>query len=75
MIPYKNLNRSSGVRAFEIGSSHIKVKFNDGGEYLYNNSSAGEQNIETMKTLAIDGMGLNGFINTYVRKNYAYKIR
>lgn len=75
MTTYKNLSRSSGVRAYEIGGNQITVVFNDGGQYLYNYSSAGGQNIETMKRLAIDGIGLNSFINSYVKKKYVLKLR
>ena len=73
MIPYKNLSGSSGVSAYETGSDSIAVQFNDGGLYLYNYRSAGNQNIETMKTLAAKGLGLNSYINTHVRKLYARK--
>ncbi len=74
METYQNISRSSGVRAYEIGSDLIKVRFNDGGTYIYNYSSAGAQSVETMKGLAISGLGLNSYINTYVRKSYAYKL-
>ncbi len=72
---YANLGGTSGVRAYEINSTSISVKFKDGAEYLYTYSSAGANNIEIMKDLASNGIGLNSFINTNVRKNYASKIR
>lgn len=75
MDRYKNLSGDSGVQAYEIGHDSITVEFNDGAVYLYTNGSAGAQNIEEMKRLAIAGRGLNGFINKYVRKNYARKLR
>ena len=43
---YKNSGGDSGVSAFEIGDDYIKVQFKDGSVYLYNNSSAGSQNIQ-----------------------------
>lgn len=75
MVRYKNLSGDSGVSAYEIGDDYIKVEFSDGSLYLYNYESAGSQNIEHMKTLAENGSGLNSFINTTVRKNYASKLR
>ena len=75
MERYKNLGGDSGVSAYEIGDDYIKVEFNDGSLYLYNYGSAGSHNIEHMKTLAVNGRGLNGFINTNVKKKYASKLR
>ncbi len=75
MERYKNLGRDSGVAAYENGPDFIRVQFSDGSVYLYTYASAGAQNIEHMKPLAIDGQGLNAFINTTVRKAYARKER
>lgn len=68
---YKNLSGNSGVAAYEIGEDSIKVEFRDGHRYLYTYQSAGKENIEHMKELAITGRGLNTFISRYVRKRYA----
>lgn len=75
MQQYKNLGGDSGVLAYEIGSDYIKVEFKDGAVYFYSYASAGGQNIEEMKRLAIKGEGLNSFINTHVRKDYESKLR
>jgi len=75
MERYKNLGGNSNVSSFETGNDNIKVQFNDGMIYLYNNSSAGSHNIETMKRLAINGRGLNSFIKTDVNNKYASKSR
>ena len=75
MQHYKNSSGKSGVSAFEIGDDFIKVQFKDGSVYLYNNSSTGSQNIQKMKSLAINGEGLNGFISTHIKKKYASKLR
>ncbi len=74
MERYKNLSGKSGVSAFEIGNDYIKVKFKDGLGYVYNKSVTGFQNISTMKVLALNGLGLNTFINKSVRKLYLYKL-
>jgi len=75
MERYKNLGGDSGVVAYEIGDKYIKVQFHDGSLYLYNYQSAGSNNIENMKELAIAGQGLNSFISRIVRKGYASKLR
>lgn len=75
MKKYKNLGGDSGVSAYEIGDDFIRVVFSDGGTYLYSNESAGIQNIDQMKELAEYGEGLNAFINTNVKYNYAKKER
>ena len=75
MERYRNLGGDSGVSEYEIGDDYIEVEFSDGSLYLFNYESAGSQNIEHMKTLAEKGSGLNSFINTTVRKNYASKLR
>ncbi len=75
MDTYKNLGGNSGVDAYEIGPDFIKVQFSDGSVYMYTYASAGPGNIEQMKQLAINGQGLNSFISTTVRNDYAWKER
>ena len=68
MERYKNLGGDSAVVAYEIADNSIKVQFRDGSLYLYNYQSAGADNIEHMKGLAIAGQGLNSFISRVVSK-------
>lgn len=75
MQQYMNLSGNSGVLAYEIGDDFIRVQFKHGITYLYNYGSTGQQNVENMKTLAIRGSGLGGFISTNVGKAYAAKMR
>ena len=75
MQQYKNLGGDSGVLAYEISDDYIKVEFGDNSLYLYTYNSAGNQNIEEMKRLAIIGQGLNSFINKNVREKYESKLR
>ena len=75
---YKNLGGDSGVESYKIESSSITVKFLKPGKdgcntYEYTYDSAGSYNIEQMKELALRGEGLNSFINTTVKKQYAKK--
>lgn len=73
MEHYKNLSGRSGVASYEISPGSIRVRFKDGHVYLYTIASAGSRNIEHMKSLGSAGMGLNGFINTTVKKSYISK--
>lgn len=75
MERYKNLGRDSNVATYELGAGSITVQFNDGSIYLYTNQSAGPANLAELQRLAQIGQGLNGYINRYVRKGYAQKLR
>ncbi|MFK2877176.1 hypothetical protein [Rhodanobacter hydrolyticus] len=75
MERYRNLGGDSNVAAYELGNGSITVQFNDGSVYLYTNQSAGPANITELQRLAQVGQGLNSFINRYVRKGYAQKLR
>ncbi|MGD9651875.1 MAG: hypothetical protein AB7I96_02265 [Candidatus Dadabacteria bacterium] len=71
MKRYKNLSGNSGVTAYETGPDYIKVRYREGGVYL---AVTGRYNVERMKTLAEEGMGLSTFISRYVRERYAEKL-
>jgi hypothetical protein len=75
MQPYLNLSGRSGVSHYEIGYDSIIVQFSDGAQYLYDHRSTGKYNIDWMKTLAANGVGLNSFISTTVRNLYSKKLR
>lgn len=71
---YKNLGGNSNVSKYEISSDSIIVEFNDGSQYLYNYRNPGHIHVEHMKKLAMAGQGLNSYISTTVRKNFAKKL-
>lgn len=76
MPAYQNLGRNSSVESYtirkvRIGRTSIRVKFDNGESYLYTYSSAGKKNVETMKSLARAGIGLNSFIKRRANKLYA----
>ena len=75
MENYKDVNRDSGIAAYEFGADFIRVKFKDNAVYLYTNLSAGNENIAKMEVLAQSGDGLNSYINKFVKKKYARKER
>ncbi len=70
MEPYADINGDSGIAEFKAGDNFIRVKFKDGGVYLYTYSRPGRDHVERMKSLAAAGHGLNSYINRYVRKSY-----
>lgn len=75
MTPYMDLGGNSGVTAYELGNDYILVEFHGGSLYLYTYDRPGKFDVENMKELAVRGRGLNTYINKYVRKNYARRIR
>lgn len=68
ILPYAN--PESSVKAFRIFQEYIQVQFKSGKVYIYTKASVGEDNLVTMKQLAIAGKGLGSFINTRVKKSY-----
>lgn len=75
MKSYLNRSRKSNVEAYEIGADYIKVTFNSGSirNYLYTYDSTGQENVEKMKQLAENGLGLNSFISKTIRNRYKRK--
>jgi hypothetical protein len=73
MQRYKNLNGTSGIRAYQIGAGSISVQFSSGHHYLYTDLSAGPANIAEMQRLAAAGCGLSTFISRVIRDGYACK--
>ena len=73
MQAYKNLDGDSPINAYETGADFIRIRFKDGGVYLYTNAVTGVSNVNRMKLLAANGHGLCSFINKNVRKAYARK--
>ena len=74
MTPYRDWDQDSGIRAYEIGSTHMDVAFKDGAVYRYTSLSAGQANIDRMIMLARAGNGLNEFINRAVKKRYSQRL-
>ena len=70
MQHYKNIAGNSGVRAYEIGSDFIKIKFISGEVYTYSYAKAGKIHVERMKSLAQKGKGLAGYISRNAKDLY-----
>ena len=75
MERYANKGGDSGILAFEITATSITVEFKDHSLYLYDNNNPGSAIVERMKALAKSGQGLNSYISTAVKKNFAEKLR
>ncbi len=75
MEKYGNRGGDSGIAAFEIGDDYLDVEFSDGSVYRWDNESCGHAHLARMKSLASAGEGLNSYINKYVKKQYARKVR
>ncbi len=64
MEPYKSRSgKPSGVVAYESGDDFITVRFSNGETYTYSTRQNDIETIKTMKTLAVDQMGLSTFIS------------
>lgn len=75
MEPYRDWDRDSGVKGFEICEGQIDVQFKTGSVYRYTSSSVGSANLERMVALARAGEGLNSFINRVVKNRYSAKLQ
>ena len=77
MQRYKNLTGQSNVNAFQILDNGIIVQFNDHSQYTYQSTRVGMNNMTEMKRLAVNGQGLNSFINRTptVRNGYSQRCR
>lgn len=75
MTPYRNLNGNSNVVSYEATEEAIQVVFRSGAHrnYLYNSIRPGRAVVERMKALAAQGYGLNSYIATTVKSNFAEK--
>ncbi|MFW2061309.1 hypothetical protein [Acinetobacter baumannii] len=63
MERYLDLDGDSGILAYEIGETYIRVKFERTFKiYTYSYHSAGAIRVEEMKRLAKIGDGLNSYI-------------
>ena len=73
MQRYADINNDSGVMGYEIRDTSIEVWFDGTARsYVYSYASAGRNNVESMKQLAISGDGLNAYINYNVKFKYVH---
>ena len=74
MTPYRNRNGNSGVAAYSLLDDGIIVRFADGVTYRYGLTQPGRHHIGQMKSLALAGRGLGGYITRYVRDKYEERV-
>ncbi|MFJ1391646.1 hypothetical protein ACIKQ7_04120, partial [Acinetobacter baumannii] len=68
MQQYLDLDGDSGIFAYEIGDTYIRVKFDKTFKiYQYSYYKAGQLHVEKMKILAKSGNGLNSYIMRNVK--------
>lgn len=72
--PYRNIGRDSPIRYFALGPSFIRVWFENGDGYEYDDSSPGREHVDAMKRHAEEERGLATYISRYVHKRYARKL-
>ena len=72
MTKYKNLNGDSSIKSFELGENFIDIIFSK-KIYRYSYASAGRDNVETMKQLAVAGFGLNRYLSKHCYELYEFK--
>jgi len=75
MTCYRAVSGDSGVTSYAVTPDSIIVEFKDARVYVYNYHIPGVKEVETMRRLAGKGRGLATFINKFVRKRYATKLR
>jgi len=62
---------SSGVSGYEIGDDYVLIKFKSSRRtYRYSYRKAGKFKVDKIKSLAVRGKGLNGYINSYAKYSY-----
>lgn len=73
MTPYRNISGNSNVASYEVTEDSIHVVFKSGTHrnYLYDAVRPGKATIEEMKRLAAQGRGLNSYISSVVKNNFA----
>lgn len=70
-VKYLNIDRDSPVTMYEIGADYISVVFKNCKKiYTYTYSTAGNRNVENMKSLARRGNGLNSYIQLNCKTLY-----
>lgn len=68
---YLDLDGDSGILAYEIADTYIRVKFDRTFKiYTYSYQSAGVNHVEEMKRLARRGDGLNSYIKLNANNLY-----
>ena len=71
---YRNLDGTSGVRAYQLLDGAIAVRFANGVTYFYDDATTGKQDVQQMHRLAVAGRGLATYISQHVQDRYAGRL-
>ena len=71
MKKYGNGRGNSQILSYAITDNSISILLRGGVEYTYTYTSAGEEHVERMKSLAQAGYGLDEYIQRHVRSKYS----
>jgi hypothetical protein len=71
--PYANLDKKSGVVAYEISYNAITIYYRDNWCYLYSEKAVGKEKLAELIRRAESGRGLSSYISLMVANNYAGK--
>lgn len=63
MTSYKNLAGNVGICSYELGEKKIRIKFHSTKSFIYDSQSNSDDHVDKMKSLAVQGFGLNDYIN------------
>lgn len=69
MNTYRNMSGTKGVSEYELGEESIRLKFDTTKVFIYDYKYTGKEQVEKMKILAHQGVGLNQYINQNVIKD------
>lgn len=75
MERYKNLSGQSNVVAYELAHGSISVEFASGTyrTYVYDSIRPGPVIVAELQRLAVAGRGINSYISSVVKSNFARK--
>lgn len=74
MERYINFGGDPDVSAFDILNDAIRVELTNGDILLYSNRGVGEERIEQMKSIALQGGHLSHYIVSHVKDKHDMKI-
>lgn len=74
MAMYKNLAGNVGICSYEFREDAIRINFHTRKSVIFDHKHTGGEHINKMKTLALQGFGLNHYIKDHVKDQYAAKL-
>ncbi|MCT8340605.1 hypothetical protein MG296_11110 [Flavobacteriaceae bacterium TK19130] len=72
---YENINGQSNIICFDLRIEAILVTFKTGKTYEYNYAIPGPEQVENMIAFAVNGRGLNCYIDEEIGANHYKEIK